>query len=327
MEDERKNENPVNSGVSLFKILLIALLVIVVGLLFYMYNKENEVYDDDRLFDSSENENFYYKGVPDRVEDSKERHIKDTDVGRVTDMSSESKVFEYEEDESYAEKKYLDNFNSTLKNNIVLTKATPSVGDKNEVIYEITNNNAEPIGDFDMKIAFFDAAGKLIDIDDINVDFISANSTTYESSYIHGMQPFARYDYIVTKDYYYDRYIECKDAIKYEITEDKEMDDYVVKVENISNDNLEKAIFQAKYYDAAGNIIHVDEDYVYLYEYEDEEEDGGFFGKIISKGEETDYDENELRFSKHLYDDDYNEIPYAKCEITFYTAYRIEEVD
>lgn len=324
MEDERKNENPVSSGISLFKILLIVLLIIVVGLLFYMYGKENEVYDDDQYFESSENNDFYYKGVPDRVDVSE---VKKKDVEDESNFSSQSKTFEYEENGEEIENKYLEKFNNTLKKNLTLSKAIVSVEDKEEVIYEIINNNAEPICDVDMKVAFFDAEGKLVDIDDVSIGLISANSTAYVSSYRNHLEPFAKCDAVFTKDYSYEQYIECKDAIKYEIKEDEYLENYIVKAENMSNDDVEEAIFFAKYYDAAGNIIHVEDDFISFYD-DYEEKDKGFLGLIAQRDEKYDYDnDNEIYFSKRLYDENGEEIPYAKCEVSFYTAYRVKEIN
>ncbi len=323
MGDEREEKNPVSTGVSLFKVLLIIVLIIIVGLLFYVYKHENEVYNDDDYFPSTEETDFYYKGIPERVDDENEMT---EEFYKDEKYSSTSRTFDYSEDDGFydddyyteeEEKQVIEKFNTSLKNNLVLTKVIKSVEDKDYVILEITNNNAEAVDDFYIDLAFYGADNKLLGVCDEQVEYIKANSVTYVEADIGNIN-FARYEYSFKKERALRELTECEKDIQYEISEDESETYYIVNVRNISNHDV-RFIFQAKYYDATGNVIYVQSENSDVSPKKETEK--GLFKNTVDDEEEYDSSTDEIYFSKYLSAyDTYDEIKYAKCEITLYVA-------
>ena len=68
-ENKRKEENVVSSGISLFKILLIIVIAIVLGLLVYLYKSDAKRMENisNPSTSASSTENFYYQGLPEEV--------------------------------------------------------------------------------------------------------------------------------------------------------------------------------------------------------------------------------------------------------------------
>ena len=325
MDNERQNEKPqVEGGISLFKILVIVLLVMIVGLLIYMYRIEYSKYDDidanPTEIENTDNGNFYYKGIPDVVEDDAINDEKDSDILFGGNYSSTPKSFEYkpetvdvDENQKKAheeQKKKIEEFNTTRRGNIVLSNIYSDSENRLAYTYELTNNNSVPEANITMQVVFYDETGKAIANDEVYFEYIPAKSTAYEIGELNNIK-YSRYDFIINESFHRE-VEECdKGKLEYEIRDEKYSESYFAYGKNNSPDDL-KALFRATYKDETGKIIRV--------------EDRGMYLDVNPDGE---YIPSET-FPKYVFgQNEYREdpVPYKTCDIEFISAYRFSDYD
>ena len=356
MENERQEEKPqVEGGISLFKILVIVLLIIIVGLLVYMYRVEYRNYDK---IDTNSNrtmhaeEDFYYKGVPDEVNDERyyddmyypeDEYYKKPDYKSSYDgvYTSQPKTIQYvsqphEVDEvlksDYEEqKKKIDDFNATKKSNITLANIYTDSENRLSYTYELMNNNAEPVENICLQVVFYDNTNKIIAVEDLYFDFIPANSSAYSIGNLNNLN-YAKYDYLVSKTYHRGVTEYSKDKLEYEVTPDNsEFGEYSAMVKNNTDKDL-NALFRATYVDAEGKIIRIEDNYVYLSANPNATNLLDKIKDAFSESEEPEYAyyEGNVNFSKFLFGkDEYREdpVPYGTCSVEIVAAYRYDDYD
>lgn len=343
MDNEGQNEKPqVEGGISLFKILVIILLLMIIGLLVYMYKIEYSNYDDIEIdptdMEEIYDDDFYYKGVPDVVEDEAYYEKPDYKSAYNGTYSSQPKTFEYKAQtleideqmkiEAEEQKKKIEEFNTTQKSNIVLSNIYSDSENRLAYTYELTNYNLVPEDNISVQVIFYDETGKAIATEELYYEYIPAKSSAYNRGTLHDIK-YSKYDYLIEKSY--DRGVEAcpKESIEYEIGENpEEPDTYLVNIKNISRDDI-NAFFKATYKDETGKIICVENCGIYL--------DGNpnvLMGKIQDLFKNEDdlpdfiYYESTANFSKTLVGpDDYREdpVPYKTCEIEYVSAYRYDD--
>jgi len=326
MDNERQNEKPqVEGGISLFKILVIILLLMIIGLLIYMYKVEYSKYDeiDANPTDTEEtsDDDFYYKGIPDVVEDDANYEEWNPEIFFTGEYTSKPKSFEYkaktievdenQKKEQEEQKKKIEEFNTTRKSNIVLSNVYTDLENRLAYTYELTNNNPIPEANITMQVVFYDEAGKPIANDDVYFEYIPAKSSAFEIGELNNIK-FSRYECIINKSFHRDVEECAKEKIEYEIQEEKDSESFFVYGKNDSTDDL-KALFRAKYKDEAGQIIRVEDRKMYL---------DGITDNDTSISSES--------FPKYMFGpNDFREdpVPYKTCDIEFVSAYRFKDYD
>ena len=350
MENERQEEKPqVQGGVSLFKILIIVSLIIIIGLLVYLYRIEYRNYDlinTDYYNPNNSEDEFYYKGIPDEVSggDYYKDYINDEyesiDYGVSYDgeYTSQPKTMEYhmqrweidEEDKNYSDElnKKIEEFNAKYKNNILLSNIYTDSASRLAYTYELTNNNTEPIENIDLYVVFYDENGKIVSTENVYYDFIPASGTAYRVGIVGNLK-YAKYDYLICKNYPRGVTEYPKDSIEYEvIPDDTEFAEYSVVVRNKSNTDMD-ALFRATYKDESGKIIHVEDSYIYLDKKSDVLDKVKDFVSGDDMSEYEDY-KGTIGFTKDLFgENEYggDPVPYKTCDIELISTYRYDDYD
>lgn len=164
-----------------------------------------------------------------------------------------------EEFESYIEKE-TDNRNKfeSQKANIVIQDVFFS---KNkELIVAILNGNNEPITDLKLEVIFYDDENKPIEIDSATLGILEKDTEAY-LKFIETPEKFERYEFLISKDYYWYKNLEyVSDKISYETVENAEYTSLVVK--NNYSKTISEIDFQIVYYDKNDNVIDVETVYV-----------------------------------------------------------------
>lgn len=168
---------------------------------------------------------------------------------------------EYSDEEiaSYIEKEEaIKNKFEEQKDNIIIKNTFFS---KNkELMATISNNNNEVVTDLKIEVVFYNGENKIIEIDTAIVSIIEKETECY-IKFLNTPEEFERYDFFISKDYYwYDNLEYVTNQISYEVVENKDIKNLVVK-NNYSKD-VSEVDFQIVYYDENDNVIDAENIYI-----------------------------------------------------------------
>lgn len=215
---------------------------------------------------------------------------------------------EYSGYDEYIEETYLDDFDEEIgvsseesfeedKANISIVNSFIDINKKVNVI--LNNKNAsKDIKDFFVYIIFYDGSDKPIGIDYQNINVLSSN-TNYYLTFDETPKNYERYDFLITKNNFYDNYKSYKNDVTFETYEDDR--DVIITGKNNGRNKIDNMLFFIVYYDDQGNVLKVDNEYVF-----DVKKDKKF----------------EKSSTLGIYDEKtYEDIPYSRYEVVLGEAY------
>lgn len=166
---------------------------------------------------------------------------------------SDEEITSYLEQEENSKSKF-----EKQKENIVIKNTFLS---KNkELMAVVSNNNTEIITDLKIEVVFYNGENKIIEIDSAIVSIIEKEMECY-IKFLDTPEEFERYEFLISKDYYwYDNLEYVTDKISYEIVENNESKNLLVK--NNYSKNISEIDFQLVYYDENDNVIDIENIYV-----------------------------------------------------------------
>ena len=312
----------IDTHISLFQILIIVLLIIIIGFLIYLNQKSGENigknnsnyfsyrdYEDD--YDEEDDEDYYEeeqyneKEYGDNVFNAVDEEYDEEDDEELQYDEKESGgiVFDVVKEDGFKDGfNYIDpeDFKMNIEPNIVLNGVYSNT---NTFSYSVSNNNVgRNLEHAKLIVAFYDEANKLVGLDAANLDCILAQTTAYFCGTYGQAMPYARYDYRVVLRESASELVFDKDAIIYTLDEGRY--NYFINVESTLRNNGVTSIFFAKYKDAAGNVIFVDN-----------------LDSYVSNYGNNDLGRATIYVEKELHDKDDKPVKYSTCEIEYYTSY------
>lgn len=170
------------------------------------------------------------------------------------DEYSNEEIKNYIEKEIIAKNKF-----EEQKKNIVIKDSFLNYN--RELIAVVSNNNNEVITDLRVEVIFYDGENKPIEIDSSDISIIEKNTEFY-IKFWNTPENFERYDFLVSKEYYwYDNEESVTEQISYEIVENRDSKNLVVK--SSCSKEISEADFQITYYDENDNIMDIEDICIY----------------------------------------------------------------
>lgn len=195
---------------------------------------------------------YHYNFLDEVNEEYSEKQIENYMLDEVNEDYSEEQIENYIEKEELEKSKF-----EVQKNNIAVKNSFLNYN--KELIAVILNDNDEVITDLKVEIIFYDGENKPIEIDSSNISILEKNSECYVK-FADTPENFERYDFLISKEYYwYDNLEYVTEQISYEIYENEDYVDLVVK--NNYSKEISEATFQVLYYDDNYNVIDVEDIY------------------------------------------------------------------